>query len=116
GAILKYHTTELARKISLDAMDIHGGKGICLGPNNYLGRGYQGAPISITVEGANILTRNLIIFGQGAIRCHPYVFQEMESIQTNNVEAFEEAFWQHVSFFLANFTKSIIFGFADNQF
>ena len=60
-------------------MDIHGGKGICLGPNNYLGRGYQIAPVAITVEGANILTRTLIIFGQGAIRCHPYVLREMRA-------------------------------------
>ncbi len=58
-------------------MDVHGGKGICLGPNNYLGRGYQQVPISITVEGANILTRSMIIFGQGAIRCHPYVLKEI---------------------------------------
>ena len=77
AAILKYHATEYARQIANDAMDVHGGKGIMLGPNNYLGRFYQSVPIAITVEGANILTRNLIIFGQGAIRCHPYVLKEM---------------------------------------
>lgn len=110
GAIVKYHTTEFARQIALDAMDIHGGKGICLGPNNYLGRGYQGAPISITVEGANILTRSLIIFGQGAIRCHPYVLKEMESIKNQNVNAFDQALWQHVSFFFSNLTKSVLYG------
>ena len=71
SAIAKYHMTERARACVNDAMDIHGGKGICLGPNNWLGRGYQIAPVAITVEGANILTRTLIIFGQGAIRCHP---------------------------------------------
>lgn len=92
GAILKYHTTERARQIAFDAMDIHGGKGICLGPNNYLGRGYQGSPIGITVEGANILTRSLIIFGQGAIRCHPYVYHELESIRNNNLVDFDQAF------------------------
>ncbi len=77
AAILKYHLTEMGRRVANDAMDVHGGKGIMLGPNNYLGRGYQSIPIAITVEGANILTRNLIIFGQGAIRCHPFVLREM---------------------------------------
>jgi len=93
-------------------MDIHGGKGICLGPNNYLGRGYQSAPISITVEGANILTRSLIIFGQGAIRCHPYVYQEMKSIADNNVSAFDSAFWSHAGFILSNLLQSIVFSFT----
>merc|ERR1712023_567058 len=69
SAICKYHLTERSRVTVNDAMDVHGGKGIMLGPNNYLGRGYQGMPISITVEGANILTRNMMIFGQGAMRC-----------------------------------------------
>ncbi|AHE67273.1 acyl-CoA dehydrogenase [Legionella oakridgensis] len=115
GAILKYHTTEWARSVALDAMDIHGGKGICLGPNNYLGRGYQGAPISITVEGANILTRSLIIFGQGAIRCHPYVFLEMESIKNNDLSAFDQALWGHAAFILANFTRSLLFSFTDGR-
>lgn len=113
GAILKYHTTERARQIAFDAMDIHGGKGICLGPNNYLGRGYQGSPIGITVEGANILTRSLIIFGQGAIRCHPYVYHELESIRNNNLVDFDQAFFAHAGFFLANFTKSVIFAWTD---
>ncbi len=113
GAILKYHTTERARQVVVDAMDIHGGKGICLGPNNYLGRGYQASPIGITVEGANILTRSLIIFGQGAIRCHPYVFQELESVRKNDLVAFDKAFFAHTGFILANFTKSLIFGWTD---
>lgn len=113
GAILKYHTTELARQVSCDSMDIHGGKGICLGPNNYLGRGYQGSPIAITVEGANILTRSLIIFGQGAIRCHPYVFKELESIRNNDLVAFDNAFFAHAGFIIANLTKSILFGWTD---
>jgi len=112
GGILKYHTTELARKIALDAMDIHGGKGICLGPNNYLGRGYQAAPISITVEGANILTRSLIIFGQGAIRCHPYVYQEMKSMINHSLSGFDKAFWGHVGFYLSNLSKTILFSFT----
>lgn len=113
GAILKYHTTERGRQLVIDAMDIHGGKGICLGPNNYLGRGYQYAPIGITVEGANILTRSLIIFGQGAIRCHPYVFPEMESVRQNNLKAFDQALWGHAGFIFANFTKSLIFAFTN---
>ncbi|KTD01903.1 acyl-CoA dehydrogenase [Legionella feeleii] len=116
GAILKYNTTERARQLVMDAMDIHGGKGICLGPNNYLGRGYQNAPISITVEGANILTRSLIIFGQGAIRCHPYVFRELESVREHNLAAFDSAFWGHAGFVLANLTKSLIFAFTDARF
>ena len=77
SAIMKLHMTERVRKLIDDAMDIHGGKGICLGPNNWVGRGYQVVPVGITVEGANILTRSLIVFGQGAIRCHPYVLREM---------------------------------------
>ena len=113
GAILKYHTTERARQVCIDAMDIHGGKGICLGPNNYLGRAYQMAPISITVEGANILSRSLIIFGQGAIRCHPYVFQEMESIRNHDIPAFDRAFWGHCSFFFSHLIKSLVFAVTD---
>ncbi len=113
GAILKSHTTEMARQSVIDAMDIHGGKGICLGPNNYLGRAYQGAAISITVEGANILTRSLIIFGQGAIRCHPYVFREIESVRTHDLDAFDQAIWGHFGFILGNLTKSILFALTD---
>lgn len=115
GAILKYHTTEWARECVIDAMDIHGGKGICLGPKNYLGRGYQGAPISITVEGANILTRNLIIYGQGAIRCHPYVFDEIESVRTENLQLFDNAFWGHVGHVIGNFAKSIVLAISDGR-
>ncbi|MFI4919924.1 MAG: acyl-CoA dehydrogenase, partial [Legionellales bacterium] len=115
GAILKYHTTERARQVGQDAMDIHGGKGICLGPHNYLGRSYQASPISITVEGANILTRNLIIFGQGAIRCHPYVYREMKSIANNDISAFDSAFWGHVGFVFSNALQSLIFSFTDGR-
>jgi acyl-CoA dehydrogenase len=113
GAILKYHTTEIARQVVFDAMDIHGGKGICLGPNNYLGRGYQIAPIAITVEGANILTRSLIIFGQGAIRCHPYIFAELESARQNDLKAFDKAFFSHVGFTLTNIANSLVFAITD---
>ncbi len=113
GAILKYHSTERARKSVMDAMDIHGGKGICLGPNNYLGRGYQFAPISITVEGANILSRSLIIFGQGAIRCHPYAFDLMESVKACDLAAFDTALWGHLAFFASNIVKSCGYALTD---
>lgn len=82
SAIVKYHCTHRGQRAVMDAMDIAGGKGICLGPANFVARGYQGAPIGITVEGANILTRSMIIFGQGAIRCHPFVLDEMAAAQS----------------------------------
>lgn len=116
GAIVKYHTTERSRQMACDAMDIHGGKGICLGPNNYLARGFQSCPISITVEGANILSRSLIIFGQGAIRCHPYVFREMESVRKQDLNEFDTAFWGHIEFTMSNFIKTIVFGLTDARF
>ncbi|MGD9341123.1 MAG: DUF1974 domain-containing protein, partial [Chromatiales bacterium] len=109
---LKYHTTELGREIANDAMDIHGGKGICLGPRNYLGRGYQSVPIAITVEGANILTRSLIIFGQGAIRCHPYVLKEMHACANpDHDEAlveFDEAVMGHIGYAVSNAARATV--------
>ena len=100
SAITKYHTTQTIRSVIDDAMDIHGGKGICMGPNNYLAQLYMETPIGITVEGANILTRSMIIFGQGAVRCHPYVFKEMRAVLNNNAASIKEfdnafflAFW-----------------------
>ncbi len=116
GAILKYHSTQRGRAIALDAMDIHGGKGICLGPNNYLGRGYQESPIGITVEGANILTRSLIIFGQGAIRCHPYVLKEFESIKNNDLIDFDKNIFNHFGFILSNMAQSLLFAWTDGRF
>ncbi len=111
SAIVKYHSTERARQVINDAMDVHGGKGICLGPNNYLGRGYQQIPISITVEGANILTRSMIIFGQGAIRCHPYVLKEIaathEADAAAAADAFDRAVWGHACFLLSNAVRSL---------
>lgn len=115
SAILKYHTTSRVQQVAVDAMDIQGGKGICLGPKNYLGRFYQGVPIVITVEGANILTRSLIIFGQGAIRCHPYTFREMESVRQNDLRAFDEAIWEHLASFFSNTTKTLVFAFTDGR-
>ena len=100
--MLKYHVTEMGRQVANDAMDVHGGKGICLGPSNYLGRGYQVVPVAITVEGANILTRNLIIFGQGAIRCHPFVLREMNAARNPDrgagVDEFDRALFGHIGF------------------
>ncbi len=115
SAILKYHTTEGIRRIGMDAMDINGGKGICLGPKNYLGRGYQNGPISITVEGANILTRCLIIFGQGAIRCHPYVLDELQSVDENDLVKFDKAFFAHVGHFISNVFRSFILSATDGK-
>jgi acyl-CoA dehydrogenase len=110
SAVVKYHCTERARQVLNDAMDVHGGKGICLGPNNYLGRGYQQIPISITVEGANILTRCLIIFGQGAVRAHPYVLAEIAATQEADAHKashdFDAALWGHVSFVVSNVARS----------
>jgi acyl-CoA dehydrogenase len=114
SAIAKYHCTELGRVVVNNAMDVHGGKGICLGPSNYLGRGYQQAPITITVEGANILTRSLIIFGQGAVRAHPYVLKEMHAAHDNDTQhalhEFDAAFRGHISFALSNAVRSLLFG------
>ncbi|MFN4291908.1 MAG: acyl-CoA dehydrogenase [Permianibacter sp.] len=114
SAIVKYHCTEIGRKAIIDAMDVHGGKGICLGPNNYLGIGYQALPIGITVEGANILTRNLIIYGQGAIRCHPYVLAEMQAAQnpdkTAALKEFDAALWGHVGFAISNTVRALWMG------
>jgi acyl-CoA dehydrogenase len=112
SAMLKYHCTELGRMVANDAMDVHGGKGVCLGPKNYLGRGYQAVPIAITVEGANILTRNLIIFGQGAVRCHPYVQREMTAAKDPNRERgladFDRALFGHIGFTLSNAARSLV--------
>jgi acyl-CoA dehydrogenase len=112
SAMLKYHATEFGRMIANDAMDVHGGKGICLGPKNYLGRGYQIVPVAITVEGANILTRSLIIFGQGAVRCHPFVLREMNAARNPDREAglaeFDRALMGHMGFAISNAARSLV--------
>jgi acyl-CoA dehydrogenase len=112
AAMLKYHCTELARQVANDAMDVHGGKGICLGPRNYLGRGYQVVPVAITVEGANILTRSLMILGQGAIRCHPYVLSEMnaarEKDKRKSLRDFDRALFGHIGYTLSNAARSFV--------
>jgi acyl-CoA dehydrogenase len=120
SAMLKYHATEIGRMIANDAMDVHGGKGIMLGPNNYLGRGYQVVPVAITVEGANILTRNLIIFGQGAVRCHPFVLKEMNAAKNPNreigVREFDAAVMGHVGFAISNAVRSFVLGLTSARF
>ncbi len=113
-AIAKYHMTEAARDILRDAMDIHGGRGVIMGERNYLSSGYMSMPISITVEGANILTRNLMIFGQGAIRCHPFVLREMLAASQENeqqgIDEFDSLFFRHLGYGLSNFIRSISLG------
>ncbi len=113
SAICKYHLTEKMRQIVSDSMDIHGGKGIMLGPKNYLGRAYQGAPIAITVEGANILTRNMMIYGQGAMRCHPYVLTELLAAsnpdEEQSLEQFDQAVFGHIGFAVSNLFRSMWF-------
>ena len=119
SAIVKYHCTERARMVVNDAMDVHGGKGICLGPGNYLGRSHQQNPIAITVEGANILTRSLLIFGQGAIRSHPYVLKEIQAAQDGDLQRalinFDAALVGHVSLSLSNAVRACLFGITGGR-
>ena len=119
SAIVKYNLTETMRTLVNDAMDIHGGHGICMGPRNLMGRVYQSIPISITVEGANILTRSLIIFGQGAIRCHPYVFREMSAaneLQPDKASAnFDDALFRHIGFTLSNAARALWLGITNGR-
>jgi acyl-CoA dehydrogenase len=120
SAIAKYHMTERARACVNDAMDIHGGKGICLGPNNWVGRGYQMTPIAITVEGANILTRTLIIFGQGAIRAHPYVLREMRAAKemagAQASREFDDALTSHIGHVIRNGVRAFVYGLTHSAF
>ncbi len=119
SAIVKYHCTHRGQRSIIDAMDIVGGKGICIGPSNFLARSYQGSPIAVTVEGANILTRSMIIYGQGAIRCHPYVLKEMEAAYAPdshkaNVE-FDGALFGHIGFVISNLVRSLWLGITDGR-
>jgi len=120
GAIAKYQATEMSREIIKDAMDVHGGKGIILGPNNYLGRAWQGAPIWITVEGANILTRSMMIFGQGAIRCHPYVLQEMQALEIEHeqdrLREFDRLLFSHIGHSISCAARSLVLGLSFGGF
>jgi acyl-CoA dehydrogenase len=119
SAIAKYHCTEMARQLAGDAMDVNAGKGVILGPKNYLGRGWQAAPISITVEGANIMTRSLMIFGQGAIRCHPWVLKEMQAAtnpdESKRVPEFDKNLFGHIGFAISNAVRSWWFGLTGSK-
>ena len=110
SAILKSQLTEFQRQILGDAMDIHGGKAVTLGPSNYIGIGYSANPVAITVEGANIMTRNLMIFGQGAIRCHPYVLEELAAKDADDLKAFDQAFFAHTGLILGNAARALTQG------
>ncbi|MDZ7843028.1 MAG: acyl-CoA dehydrogenase [Gammaproteobacteria bacterium] len=115
-AILKYHLTESARTVVNDAMDVHGGRGICQGPANYLAQGYTQLPILITVEGANILTRSMIIFGQGAMRCHPYLLEEIKFAQSEVDDTvrddFDRTLTSHIGYTVMNAIKSLVYGLS----
>ena len=119
STIAKYHCTEMGRKASLDSMDILGGKGIILGPRNFAGRSYQAAPIAITVEGANIMTRSRMIFGQGAILCHPWVMKEMKAAQlpdeADRIDQFDGALFGHIGFAISNAVRSWWYGLTGSK-
>ncbi len=119
SAIAKYHATELARQVATDTMDVHGGKGIILGPKNYAGRSWQGAPIAVTVEGANIMTRSLMIFGQGAIRCHPFVLKEIAALSLEDpkeqVKAFDKALFGHIGVAFSNASRALVLGLSGGK-
>ena len=120
SAIAKYHCTEKGRETVRDAMDVLGGKGVILGPKNFAGRNWQAAPISITVEGANIMTRCLMIFGQGAIRCHPWVLQEIQAAKHPDPETrlreFDRTLFGHIGFAISNAVRSLVLGFTGAVF
>jgi acyl-CoA dehydrogenase len=120
SAIAKLHITGRAREIINDAMDVVGGKGICMGPSNFLGAAYMQMPVSITVEGANILTRSLIVFGQGAIRCHPFVLREMAAVHERNrrkaLRDFDAALFGHLRFTARNFLRTLVLGVTGSHF
>lgn len=120
SAIVKYNLTECMRKVVNDAMDVQGGSGICMGPRNLLGRIYESIPISITVEGANILTRSLITFGQGAIRCHPYLITEMQAAADTDPQQasvkFDDALFRHIGFTISNAATAFLLGISGARF
>lgn len=120
SAIAKYNLTERMRRVINDGMDVLGGRGICMGPNNFLARSYQAIPIAITVEGANILTRSMIVFGQGAIRCHPYVLQEMQAVANpdskRGLRQFDKALFSHIGFTISNIMRSLFLGLSNARF
>ncbi len=120
SGIAKLHVTERGRQVVNDGMDIVGGKGICMGPSNFIGAAYMQIPVAITVEGANILTRSLIVFGQGAIRCHPFVLKEMAATREPDREKasveFDAAFFGHLRFMLSNLARTFVMGLTGSHF
>ena len=119
SAIAKYHCTTMGREVITDVMDVIGGKGIILGPRNFAGRAWQAAPIGVTVEGANIMTRSLLIFGQGAILCHPWVMKEMKAAQEPDraaaLDSFDESLSGHVRYGISNAFRSFWFGITGSK-
>lgn len=116
SAITKYFNTELSRKIVNAAMDIHAGRAVVIGPRNYLSNFYQGLPISITVEGANIMSRNLLIFGQGSMACHPYVREEFYAVAKQDITTFHTLLWQHIGYFFRNLAKTVLSAWTGGRF
>jgi acyl-CoA dehydrogenase len=120
GSILKYHCTEMGRQIALDAADIHGGKAVMKGPKNYLSWAYEAMPVAITVEGANIMTRSLMIFGQGATRCHPFVLDEMviaqDDVNDGSVNAFDNVIMKHIGYAYRNGAYTLVHGLTGSLF
>ncbi|MEM9243950.1 MAG: acyl-CoA dehydrogenase, partial [Pseudomonadota bacterium] len=120
SAISKYHTTEIARIVGNNAMDIHAGRGVQAGPRNCVLNNFMALPVGITVEGANILTRNLIIFGQGAIRCHPYVYQEMQALndpdEQQSLLKFDTLMTQHFNYIIGNIARCFLHGLGVGRF
>src|SRR5690554_3357577 len=118
-AMAKYHATELMRRSVNHAMDVVSGRAIQMGPRNFLVFAYQAVPVAITVEGANILTRSLIIFGQGAMRCHPYLFEEMQTLQSDDkaegLLAFDKLFVKHLGHVFGNITRLKLFSFTGSR-
>ncbi|OUU80228.1 MAG: hypothetical protein CBC38_02200 [Gammaproteobacteria bacterium TMED78] len=120
SAILKYHNTELSRQVAKDAIDVHAGKLVMMGPKNYLGNRFAGSVVPVTVEGANILTRSLIIFGQGAIRCHPFVLPELNAMkekdENKGLSLFDQLFFKHIGYSISNAFRSLIMGITFSKF
>jgi len=118
-AIAKRYLTESMRQVINDAMDVHGGRGICMGPANYLGRTYQSIPVAITVEGANILTRSMIVFGQGTMRCHPYLQEEIAAAAMDGdegVRRFDQALMGHLGYTIGNVSRALLYGLSGGLF
>lgn len=116
SAITKYFNTELARITINHAMDIHAGRAVVMGPRNYLMNYYQGIPISVTVEGANIMTRNLLIFGQGSMACHPFIRDEFYAITRDDKQEFHSLIWKHINYYLQNYAKTVCSAWTGGYF